>query len=273
MAEYLSSNKKKITAPYFYEMKHNGEKISWLTAYDYTTAAIIDQAGVDAILVGDSASNVADGNATTLPITIEEMIYRARSVARAANRALVVCDMPFGSYQTTDDDGVRNAIRIMKETGADAVKLEGGAEYVPMIRRIVNAGIPVCGHLGLTPQSVHQFGGYGLRANNENEAEKLLADAKALDEAGCFCIVLEKVPADLAGKVTKAVSCATIGIGAGCKTDGQVLVYADMLGMNKGFRPKFLRQYADLHTIMTEAIGRYVADVKSVEFPNNSESY
>ena len=273
MSEYLSTNKKKVTAPQFFEMKHNGEKISWLTAYDFTTATIVDQGGVDAILIGDSASNVTDGNMTTLPITLDEIIYHARSVARAAKHALVVCDMPFGSYQVSEDDGLRAAIRIMKETGVDAVKVEGGAEIAHMVSRMVNAGIPVSGHLGLTPQSVHKFGGYGLRAKSDAEAEKLIADAKALDEAGCFCIVLEKIPADLAERVTKAVSCATIGIGAGNKCDGQVLVYADMLGMNRGFKPKFLRQYADLYEIMTNAIGQYVADVKSMDFPNEKESY
>ena len=273
MAEYLSTTKKKITAPLFFDMKHDGEKISWLTAYDYTTAAIVDAGGVDAILVGDSASNVAAGNLTTLPITLDEMIYHARSVARAVNHALVICDMPFGSYQVSEEDGLRNAIRIMKETGVDAVKIEGGAEIAPMIRKMVGAGIPVSGHLGLTPQSVHKFGGYGLRAKDEAEAEKLIADAKALDEAGCFCIVLEKIPAALAERVTKAVSCATIGIGAGPQCDGQVLVYADMLGMNRGFKPKFLRQYADLYEVMTNAVGRYVNDVKTADFPNETESY
>ena len=273
MAEYLSTSKKKITAPLYFDMKHNGEKISWLTAYDYTTASIIDAGGVDTILVGDSASNVADGNMTTLPITIDQMIYHARSVARAVNHALVICDMPFGSYQVSAEEGLRNAIRIMKEAGVDAVKIEGGAEIAPMIKRMVDAGIPVSGHLGLTPQSVHTFGGYGLRAKGDAEAEKLIADAKALDEAGCFCIVLEKIPADLAKKVTEAVSCATIGIGAGPHCDGQVLVYADMLGMNRGFKPKFLRQYADLYEIITNAVGQYVNDVKTADFPNETESY
>lgn len=273
MSGYLSTSKKKITAPLFFEMKHNGEKISWLTAYDYTTASIIDAGGVDAILVGDSASNVMDGNMTTLPITVDEMIYHARSVARAVSHALVICDMPFGSYQVSEEDGLRNAIRIMKETGVDAVKIEGGAEIAPMIKRMVDAGIPVSGHLGLTPQSVHKFGGYGLRAKDEAEAEKLIADAKALDEAGCFCIVLEKVPAALAQEVTESVNCATIGIGAGNCCDGQVLVYADMLGMNPSFKPKFVRKYADLYNVMTSAIAQYVSDVKSTDFPNESESY
>ena len=273
MSGYLSTSKKKITAPLFFEMKRNGEKISWLTAYDYTTASIIDAGGVDAILIGDSASNVMDGNMTTLPITVDEMIYYARSVVRAVSHALVICDMPFGSYQVSEEDGLRNAIRIMKETGADAVKIEGGAEIAPMIKRMVDAGIPVSGHLGLTPQSVHKFGGYGLRATDEAEAEKLIADAKALDEAGCFCIVLEKVPAALAQKVTESVSCATIGIGAGNCCDGQVLVYADMLGMNPSFKPKFVRKYADLYNVMTSAIAQYVSDVKSTDFPNETESY
>ena len=268
MSGYLSTSKKKITAPLFFEMKRNGEKISWLTAYDYTSASIVDAGGVDAILVGDSASNVMDGNMTTLPITVDEMIYHARSVARAVNHALVICDMPFGSYQVSEEEGLRNAIRIMKETGADAVKIEGGAEIAPMIKRMVDAGIPVSGHLGLTPQSVHK-----LRAKDEAEAEKLMADAKALDEAGCFCIVLEKVPAALAQKVTESVSCATIGIGAGNCCDGQVLVYADMLGMNPSFRPKFVRKYADLYNVMTSAIAQYVNDVKSTDFPNETESY
>lgn len=273
MAEYLNTTRKKVTAPAFFDMKRSGEKISWLTAYDYTTATIVDAGGVDAILVGDSASNVAAGNMTTLPISIDEMIYHARSVARAVKHALVICDMPFGSYQVSEEDGIRNAVRIMKETGVDAVKIEGGAEIAPMVKKMVDAGIPVSGHLGLTPQSVHKFGGYGLRAKDEAEAEKLLADAKALDNAGCFCIVLEKVPAALAAKVTAEVSCATIGIGAGPDCDGQVLVYADMLGMNKGFKPKFLRQYADLYDIMTTSISKYVDDVKKADFPNANESY
>lgn len=273
MSEYLSTNKRKITAPTFIKMKQTGEKIAMLTAYDYTTAAIIDEAGVDCILIGDSASNVMAGNENTIPITVDQMIYHARAVVRAAQRALILCDMPFGSYQISREDGVRNAIKIMKESGVDAVKLEGGIEIIETVKAIIDAGIPVCGHLGLTPQSVHKFGGYGLRAKEQAEAEKLIADAEALDKAGCFAIVLEKVPAELAAKITQKVNCATIGIGAGNGTDGQVLVYADMLGMNKGFKPKFLRQYADLHSIMTDAIGNYVGDVKSSSFPNESESY
>lgn len=273
MSEYLSTNKRKITAPTFIKMKQAGEKIAMLTAYDYTTAAIIDEAGIDCILIGDSASNVMAGNENTIPITVDQMIYHARAVVRAAQRALILCDMPFGSYQVSREDGVRNAIKIMKESGVDAVKLEGGIEIIETVKAIIDAGIPVCGHLGLTPQSVHKFGGYGLRAKEQAEAEKLIADAEALDKAGCFAIVLEKVPAELAAKITQKVNCATIGIGAGNGTDGQVLVYADMLGMNKGFKPKFLRQYADLHSIMTDAIGNYVGDVKSSSFPNESESY
>lgn len=273
MAEYLSSGKKKITAPYFKQMKSDGEKITMLTSYDYTTASIVDAAGIDSILIGDSASNVMAGNENTLPITVEQMIYHARSVARAVNHALVICDMPFGSYQVSREQGIANAIRMMKESGVDALKLEGGAEIVDTVKGIINAGIPVCGHLGLTPQSVHKFGGYGLRAKEQAEAEKLMADARALDEAGCFAIVLEKVPADLAGKITREVGCATIGIGAGNQTDGQVLVYADMLGMNQGFHPKFLRLYANLYKDMTEAVGQYIADVKDSSFPSPSESY
>lgn len=273
MSEYLSTSKKKVTATAFFKMKQAGEKIAMLTAYDYTTASIIDAAGVDCILIGDSASNVMAGNENTIPISVEQMIYHARAVARAASHALILCDMPFGSYQVSREEGVRNAIKIMKESGVDALKLEGGIEIIETVKAIIDAGIPVCGHLGLTPQSVHKFGGYGLRAKEEAEAEKLIADAEALDKAGCFAIVLEKVPAVLAAKITETVNCATIGIGAGNGTDGQVLVYSDMLGMNRGFRPKFLRQYADLYTVMTDAVGCYINDVKTVSFPNESESY
>ncbi len=273
MAGYLITDKKKVTTRRFIEMKNSGEKISMLTAYDFTTAGIIDKAGVDSILIGDSASNVMAGNENTIPITLDQMIYHARSVAKAVSHALVLCDMPFGSYQVSREEGIRSAVRIMKETGVDAVKLEGGVEIIDTVRGIVHAGIPVCGHLGLTPQSIHQFGGYGLRAKEEAEAKKLLSDAKALDEAGCFCIVLEKVPAALAAEVTREVKCATIGIGAGNQTDGQVLVYADMMGMTQGFKPKFLRHYADLNQVMTDAVGNYVRDVKASDFPNESESY
>lgn len=270
---YMSSDMRKVTTHRFIEMKQRGEKISMLTSYDFTTAGIVDGAGVDGILVGDSASNVMAGNATTLPITVDQMIYHAKSVVRAAKRALVVCDMPFGSYQADSFDGVRNAIRIMKESGCDALKLEGGVEIIPTVRHILDAGIPVMGHLGLTPQSINKFGTYTVRAKEEAEAEKLLSDAKALADVGCFAIVLEKIPAALAAKVTAAVSVPTIGIGAGGGTDGQILVVADMLGMSRGFSPRFLRRYADLNTVMTEAIGHYVEDVKHQDFPNEKESY
>ena len=262
-----------MTTHRFTEMKQKGEKISMLTSYDYTTAGIVDRAGVDAILIGDSASNVMAGNHTTLPITVDQMIYHARSVVRAVQRALVVCDMPFGSYQIGSHDGVANAIRIMKESGCDALKLEGGIEIIDTIKRILDAGIPVMGHLGLTPQSINKFGTYAVRAKDEAEAAKLISDAKALDEIGCFAVVLEKVPAKLAAQVTKEIGIPTIGIGAGNATDGQVLVIADMLGMTQGFSPRFLRRYADLNAVMTDAIGQYVTDVKSGDFPNEQESY
>lgn len=270
---YLTTDKKKITANTFVEMKQVGEKITMLTAYDYTTASIIDAAGIDGILVGDSASNVMAGNADTLPISIEQMIYHARSVARACRHCLVICDMPFGSYQVSREEGIRNAIRLIKESGADAVKMEGGKEIADTIKGIVDAGIPVMGHLGLTPQSIHVFGGYGLRAKEEAEAERLLADAQALDRAGVFGITLEKVPAALAAHVTTEVKAATIGIGAGNNTDGQVLVYADALGMTQGFKPKFLRHFADVNKCMTEGVQAYIEQVKAVEFPNENESY
>ncbi len=255
------------------QMKVNKEKISMLTSYDFTLASLQDEAGVDILLVGDSASNIVCGNQHTLPITVDEMIFLTKGVVRAAQHALVVCDMPFGSYQVNEEDGVRNAIRILKESGCDAVKLEGGEEILPTIRHIIQAGVPVCGHLGLTPQSVNQFGGYGLRAKEEAEAAKLLHDAKLLDEAGCFCIVLEKIPADLAKRVTEAVSCPTIGIGAGNATDGQVLVLHDMLGLNQGFKPKFLRQFAHLADEVKNAVGEYAKAVKESSFPSEEESY
>lgn len=270
---YLSTDKKKVTVKTFAEMKAAGEKVTMMTAYDYTTANILDEAGMDSILVGDSASNVMAGNADTLPITIEEMIYHARSVAKACTHALVICDMPFGSYQISKEDGVRNAVRLMKETGVDAVKLEGGVEILDTVKAILQAGIPVCGHLGLTPQSVHQFGGYGLRAKEDAEAEKLIQDAKALDEAGCFAIVLEKVPASLATKVTQAVKAVTIGIGAGNGSDGQVLVYADAMGMTQGFQPKFLRRFADVRQCMADGAKAYIDAVKTFDFPSKEESY
>lgn len=270
---YLVSDNKKITTLRLRDMKCSGEKISMLTSYDYTMASIVDKAGVDCILVGDSASNVMAGNATTLPMTVDHMIYHAQSVVRAVNRALVVCDMPFGSYQADCVSGVKNAIRIMKESGCDALKLEGGAEIEDTVRRILDAGIPVMGHLGLTPQSINKFGTYAVRAKEEAEAAKLIRDAEKLAEWGCFALVLEKVPATLAAEVTKRVSIPTIGIGAGAGTDGQVLVIADMLGMTQGFSPKFLRRYADLNTVITDAVGNYITDVKEGSFPSQAESY
>ncbi len=273
MNGYFISDTRKVTTHRLTEMKQKGEKISMLTSYDFTVAGIVDKAGMDVILVGDSASNVMAGNSTTLPMTVDQMIYHARSVVRGVSRALVVCDMPFGSYQTGDIDGVKNAIRIMKESGCDAVKLEGGVEILDTVRRILDAGIPVMAHLGLTPQSINKFGTYAVRAKDDAEAEKLMSDAKILADAGCFGLVLEKVPATLAAKVTKEISIPTIGIGAGNGTDGQVLVVADMLGMTQGFSPRFLRRYANLNSIMTEAIGHYIEDVKNGDFPNEKESY
>lgn len=273
MAGYLVSDKRKVTTSRFMEMKQKGEKISMLTSYDYTTAGIVDKAGIDGILVGDSASNVMAGDSTTLPMTVEHMIYHARSVVRAVSRALVVCDMPFGSYQIGSHDGVKNAIQIMKESGCDALKLEGGIEIIDTIKRILDAGIPVMGHLGLTPQSINKFGTYAVRAQEGAEAAKLISDAKALADIGCFALVLEKVPASLATRVSQEISIPTIGIGAGNGTDGQILVVADMLGMTQGFSPRFLRRYANLNSVMTDAIGRYVEDVKNSDFPNEKESY
>lgn len=273
MPGYLVEDARKVTTKRLTEMKEQGKKIAMLTAYDYTTATIVDGAGVDCILVGDSASNVMAGHMTTLPITLDQMIYHAQSVVRGVTRALVVCDMPFGTYQTGAVDAVRNAIRVMKETGADALKLEGGAEIIDAVRAIIAAGIPVCGHLGLTPQSINRFGTYAVRAKEEEEARRLVADARLLENAGCCAIVIEKVPAALCREVCAQLHIPVIGIGAG-PADGQVLVIDDMLGKNKGFSPKFLRRYADLHTIMTDAIGQYVSDVKSSDFPNPiTESY
>ena len=273
MAGYLVSDNRKVTTHRLIEMKQKGEKISMLTSYDYTMAGIVDKAGVDVILVGDSASNVMAGHQTTLPITVDHMIYHASAVVRAVSRALVVCDMPFGSYQVNAAEGVTNAIRIMKESGCDALKLEGGVEIIDTVKRILDAGIPVMGHLGLTPQSINKFGTYAVRAKEEAEAEKLISDAKLLAETGCFGIVLEKVPAQLAARVTSEVSVPTIGIGAGNGCDGQVLVVADMLGMTQGFSPRFLRRYANLNEVITDAVGHYVTDVKNGDFPNESESY
>ena len=254
-------------------MKANGEKISMLTAYDYTFAKLLDSAGIDVLLVGDSASNVMAGHETTLPITLDQMIYHASSVIRGVTRALVVVDLPFGTYQSDPKKALRSATRIMKESGAHAIKLEGGKEEAESIRRIVNAGIPVMGHLGLTPQSIHQFGGFGLRAKEEAEAQKLKDDAKLLEQLGCFAIVLEKIPAALAEEVAKSVRIPIIGIGAGNGVDGQVLVMHDMLGMSNEFHPKFLRKYANLQEVINEAVTHYIADVKSVDFPNENESY
>lgn len=264
---------KKVTTDTLRKMKQKGEKISMLTAYDFTTAKMIDAGGVDTILVGDSAANVMAGYSTTLPITLDQMIYHAQSVVRGVKRAFVIVDLPFGTYQSNPEKALESAIRIMKETDAHAIKLEGGAEVADSIKKIVDAGIPVMGHLGLTPQSINQFGGYGLRAKEEAEAEKLLSDAKLLEKIGCFSLVLEKIPATLAKKVTEQLSIPTIGIGAGADCDGQVLVYHDMVGMNEGFAPKFLRKYLNLYTEITNAVAEYVADVKSQSFPNEKESY
>lgn len=255
------------------QMKEQGEKISMITSYDYSMATIVDKAGIDIILVGDSAANVMAGHKTTLPITLDQMIYHSSSVVRGVERAFVVCDMPFGTYQGDPHTALHSAVRIMKESGADAVKLEGGAEIIDSVRAILSAGIPIMGHLGLTPQSVHQLGGYSVQAKEDAAAEKLIADAKLLEQAGCFAVVLEKIPATLAKRVSEALSIPTIGIGAGADTDGQVLVIHDMLGINKGFSPKFLRRYANLHDIMTEAVEHYIADVKSCDFPNQNEQY
>ena len=263
----------RMTTAKLRQMKVNGEKIAMLTSYDFTLARLVDEAGIEILLVGDSASNIVCGNQYTLPITVDEMIFLTKGVVRAAEHSLVVCDMPFGSYQVSEEEAVRNAIKILKESGCDAVKLEGGEEILPAIRHMIQSGVPVMGHLGLTPQSVNQFGGYGLRAKEEAEAEKLLHDAKLLDEAGCFSIVLEKIPAALAERVTKAVSCPVIGIGAGNKCDGQVLVLHDMLGMNKGFKPKFLRHFANLAENIQQAVENYINVVKDSSFPNSEESY
>lgn len=263
----------RMTTAKIRQKKTAGEKITMLTSYDFTLASLVDAAGVDMFLVGDSASNVVCGNQYTLPITVDEMIFLTKGVVRAAKHALVVCDMPFGSYQVNEEEGVRNAIRILKESGCDAVKLEGGEEIAPMVRHMVRAGVPVCGHIGLTPQSVNEFGGYGLRAKEETEAEQLIKSAKALDAAGCFCIVMEKIPAALAKKVTAAVKCPTIGIGAGAECDGQVLVLHDMLGMSRGFQPKFLRHFAELADEVEGAVKNYCAAVKDGSFPNEKESY
>ncbi|WP_226390634.1 3-methyl-2-oxobutanoate hydroxymethyltransferase [Penaeicola halotolerans] len=273
MSIHKSSDLKRVTTHQLQELKNRGEKISMLTAYDFSMAGIIDAAGVDIILVGDSASNVMAGHETTLPITLDQMIYHASSVVRAVNRALVVVDIPFGSYQGNSSEALRSAIRIMKESGAHAVKVEGGAEIKESVLRILSAGVPVMGHLGLTPQSIYKFGTYTVRAKEDAEAEKLIEDAILLESCGCFAIVLEKIPAKLAKKVAETVNIPVIGIGAGQDVDGQVLVMHDMLGITHEFKPRFLRQYADLRTTILDAVGRYVHDVKAKDFPNSKESY
>ena len=273
MSTNTVDNKRKVTTRRLIEMKRRGEKIDMLTAYDYSSAKLLDAAGVDVILVGDSASNVMAGNVTTLPITLDQMIYHGKSVMKAVSRALVIVDMPFGTYQGNSKEALASAIRIMKESHAEAVKMEGGAEIRESIERILCAGIPVCGLLGLTPQSINKFGTYTVRAREEEEAAKLIEDAKMLEEIGCFAIVIEKVPAELAKKVAESVSIPIIGIGAGGGVDGQVLVMHDMLGINTGFSPRFLRRYANLAEVIDGAVKNYVSDVKSNDFPNESESY
>lgn len=263
----------KVTTHVLMEMKLKGEKISMLTAYDYSMALLLDSAGIDIILVGDSASNVMAGHKTTLPITLDQMIYHASSVMRGVNRALVVVDMPFGTYQGNPLEALHSAIRIMKESGADAIKVEGGLEIRESVERILSAGIPVMGHLGLTPQSIHKFGTYVVRATDIKEAQKLKNDAKILEETGCFAIVLEKIPAHLAGEVTQSVKIPVIGIGAGSKVDGQVLVLHDMLGITQQFSPRFLRRYQNLSEEIIGAVKNYIHDVKSLDFPNEKEQY
>lgn len=273
MSVHSSANIKRITTHTLQEMKLRGEKISMLTAYDFSMAKIVDEAGIDIILVGDSASNVMAGHETTLPITLDQMIYHASAVVRAVKRAFVVVDIPFGNYQGNSSEALRSAIRIMKESGAHSVKVEGGSEIKESVLRILSAGVPVMGHLGLTPQSIYKFGTYTVRAKEEAEAKKLLEDAKVLEECGCFALVLEKIPAALAKKVAETVSIPVIGIGAGGEVDGQVLVMHDMLGITQEFKPRFLRQYADLQGVMKDAFKQYIVDVKAKDFPNESESY
>ena len=264
---------RKVTTHRLIEMKQRGEKISMLTAYDYSMAKLIDQAGMDVILVGDSASNVMAGNVTTLPIALDQMIYHGKSVMKAVNRALVVVDLPFGTYQGNSKEALASAIRVMKETHADCIKLEGGAEVRESIERILCAGIPIMGHLGLTPQSINKFGTYTVRAREEAEANKLIEDAHLLEEIGCFALVLEKIPAELAARVASELTIPVIGIGAGGGVDGQVLVMHDMLGINQGFSPRFLRRYANLGEEITRAVQAYIEDVKSQDFPNEKEQY
>jgi 3-methyl-2-oxobutanoate hydroxymethyltransferase len=264
---------RKVTTHVLQEMKERGEKISMLTAYDFSMARMIDHAGIDVILVGDSASNVMAGHETTLPITLDQMIYHAGSVVRGTNRALVVVDLPFGSYQGNSKEALNSAIRIMKESGAHAVKMEGGEEVLEGVKRILTAGVPVMGHLGLTPQSIYKFGTYNVRATEEQEAEKLIRDAKLLQDAGCFALVLEKIPSALAQRVASSLSIPVIGIGAGGGVDGQVLVVHDMLGINNEFSPRFLRRYLNLYDEIKQAVGQYIHDVKSHDFPNDREQY
>ncbi|MDE6320821.1 MAG: 3-methyl-2-oxobutanoate hydroxymethyltransferase [Muribaculaceae bacterium] len=268
-----NEEKRKVTTASLRKMKMNGQKIACLTSYDYSMASLVDAAGMDLILVGDSAANVMMGYETTVPITLDEMITYAKGVVRGVKRALVIVDLPFGYYQASPDMALASAVRIMKETGAEGVKMEGGSEIRESIERILTAGIPVCGHLGLTPQSINKFGTYNVRAKEEAEAQKLLDDARLLDEMGCFAIVLEKIPAALAARVASEVSCPVIGIGAGGGVDGQILVAQDMLGMNQGFSPRFLRRYGDLATVITDAVSHYVDDVKTSDFPNEKEQY
>lgn len=271
----MSVNKeiKKVTTHTLQKMKTNGEKISMLTAYDFSFAKIFDHAGIDIILVGDSASNVMAGHETTLPITLDQMIYHAQCVVRGVDRCLVLVDMPFGTYQSNSELALASAVRIMKETGGHSLKLEGGEEVIDSIKKIVDAGIPVMGHLGLTPQSIYKFGTYAVRAKEEEEADKLKRDAKLLEEAGCFAVLLEKIPAALAKEVSESLTIPTIGIGAGPHCDGQVLVMHDMLGINTEFKPRFLRQYLNIHEQATKAVQQYIKDVKSKDFPNESEQY
>lgn len=273
MSTYNESAKQKVTTASLRKMKMNGEKIACLTSYDFTMASLVDAAGMDLILVGDSAANVMMGYDTTVPITLDEMITFSKGVTRAVKRALVIVDLPFGYYQGSPEMALASAVRIMKETGAGGVKIEGGLEIKESVARILSAGIPVCGHLGLTPQSINKFGTYAVRAKEEAEAAKLISDAKMLDEMGCFAIVLEKIPAALAAHVASEVSCPVIGIGAGGGVDGQILVVQDMLGMNKGFAPKFLRRYGELGDAIVNSVATYVSDVKSSDYPNASEQY
>lgn len=271
--EKTSNRPKKVTTQTVVEMKGQGEKISMLTAYDYTMARIIDQAGIDVILVGDSASNVMAGYDTTVPMTLDHMIYHASCVVRGVDKALIIADLPFMSYQVTPKEALISAGRMMKEAGVHGVKLEGGKPIIKTVKKIVEAGIPVMGHLGLTPQSIYQFGTYKVRATENTEAEQLVEDAKRLEQAGCFSVVLEKIPANLAAEVTAELSIPTIGIGAGAQCDGQVLVAHDMLGLNKEFKPRFLRRYADMHSSMTDAVQQYIADIKTGDFPSEDEQY